>query len=217
MADYLFMKRMVQGVKIAYDEIAGVFFQRVKLVIGANGVNDGDVSAENPFPVILVGAQQPNGDITVYPTETSDLLDLTLSLNTAQYASGNVLADTQELTGVMRANGKTARLESLKITDKDDQGQALDVVFFKTNVSLGTENAAVSISDADAVEILGIVQVSAADFIDLGGVRVATVPISPFLLKAAANSTSIYVGAISRGTGTYTASGLSMKIGIVRL
>jgi hypothetical protein len=35
----------------AADEIGGVKFQRVKLIHGADGVNDGDVSSVNPFPV----------------------------------------------------------------------------------------------------------------------------------------------------------------------
>jgi hypothetical protein len=35
---------------VATDDIAGVQFQRVKLIHGANGVNDGDVSLSNPYP-----------------------------------------------------------------------------------------------------------------------------------------------------------------------
>lgn len=35
----------------ASDDIAGVKFQRVKLVLGDNGTNDGDVSSANPVPV----------------------------------------------------------------------------------------------------------------------------------------------------------------------
>jgi hypothetical protein len=167
-----------------------------------------------------VGIDQTTSGTTnaVYALETSDVLDLVLTTDTVAYATGDVLADTQELAGVMRINGGTAILQSLKITDKDDQGQAMDVVFLKSNVSLGLENSAVSIADADAVEILGIVSVAAADFVDLGGVRVATVAIpAAFILKAGAASTSIYVAAISRGTGTYTASGLSIKVGVVRM
>ena len=38
------------GDTIATDDIAGVKYQRVKLITGADGVNDGDVSALNPFP-----------------------------------------------------------------------------------------------------------------------------------------------------------------------
>jgi hypothetical protein len=36
---------------LATDEIAGVHFPRSKITLGADGVNDGDVSAANPLPV----------------------------------------------------------------------------------------------------------------------------------------------------------------------
>jgi hypothetical protein len=39
------------GEVIAGDDIAGAIFQRVKMVLGADGVNDGDVSSANPVPV----------------------------------------------------------------------------------------------------------------------------------------------------------------------
>lgn len=35
---------------VATDEIGGVDYQRMKLVLGADGVNDGDVSSTNPLP-----------------------------------------------------------------------------------------------------------------------------------------------------------------------
>lgn len=39
------------GATIAADDVGGVLLQRVKLVQGADGVNDGDVAAGNPLPV----------------------------------------------------------------------------------------------------------------------------------------------------------------------
>ena len=44
------------GDTIAADEIGGRKFQRVKLIKGAEGVNDGDISDDNPFPVQARGA-----------------------------------------------------------------------------------------------------------------------------------------------------------------
>jgi hypothetical protein len=41
------------GVPVASDDIGGNQFQRVKLVHGADGVNDGDVSTANPYPITL--------------------------------------------------------------------------------------------------------------------------------------------------------------------
>lgn len=39
------------GKTIAADEISTVYYQRIKLIHGADGVNDGDVSTANPFPI----------------------------------------------------------------------------------------------------------------------------------------------------------------------
>lgn len=43
------------GATAAADDIGGVLFQRVKVVHGADGVNDGDVAASNPLPVAGYG------------------------------------------------------------------------------------------------------------------------------------------------------------------
>lgn len=39
------------GDTVAADEIAGAKYQRVKVVIGADGTNDGDISSANPLPI----------------------------------------------------------------------------------------------------------------------------------------------------------------------
>lgn len=54
----------------ATDDIAGVKFPRSKIVLGADGVNDGDVSSANPMPVTgtVTPAAQPGvdiGDVTI--------------------------------------------------------------------------------------------------------------------------------------------------------
>jgi hypothetical protein len=41
------------GKTIAADEIASVLYQRIKLVLGDDGVNGGDVSPTNPMPTKL--------------------------------------------------------------------------------------------------------------------------------------------------------------------
>jgi hypothetical protein len=39
------------GKTVATDEIAGKDYQRIKLIYGADGTNEGDVTNANPFPV----------------------------------------------------------------------------------------------------------------------------------------------------------------------
>lgn len=52
------------GREVAGDEVDGVLIPRTKLVIGANNINDGDVSASNPMPVEL-NAQTIFGELSV--------------------------------------------------------------------------------------------------------------------------------------------------------
>ena len=146
---------------------------------------------------------------------TTYVHEVTLSLDTNAYADGDVLADTQEIASAVRVAAGAGVLHSVAVLDKDDQGEALDIVFLKTDVSLGTENAAVSISDADADEILCIVEVAAGDYVDLINSQLATKSSVGVGVKAAAAATSLFVGAISRGTGTYTAAGITLKITIL--
>lgn len=43
------------GAVIAADDVGGALLQRIKMVVGDDGVNDGDVSLANPMPVQGVG------------------------------------------------------------------------------------------------------------------------------------------------------------------
>lgn len=135
-------------------------------------------------------------------------VDVTFSLDTNVYASGDVLADSQILEGCLRKVDLTGVLSGFTLLDEDDQGLALDVVILSANVSLGTENAAVSLTDAAARHILGIVSVAETDWVDLVNSKLATklnvnLPVLPV-----AQTTDLYVGLIARGTPTHTASGI---------
>lgn len=136
-------------------------------------------------------------------------VDVTFSLDTSgAYASGDVLADSQIIAACMRTNNSTGVLSGFTLHDEDDQGIELDVVLLSAASSIGTENAAVSVTDANARNILGIINVSSSDWKDLGGVRVATklnvnLPILPVT-----DSDDVYVALITRGTPTHSASGI---------
>jgi hypothetical protein len=75
-----------EGASVAADDIGGNLFQRIKLTLGADGVNDGDVSAANPVPV--------SGAVTVsnFPAQTG-LTDAQLRAS-AVPVSGTVTANT---------------------------------------------------------------------------------------------------------------------------
>lgn len=156
---------------------------------------------------------------TLTPFQVTDdvLVPFTLTLDTLIYASGDVLAATQEITGVMARNGRSGKLLGVVLNDKDDQGIEMDLVFLKTNVSIGAENAAASAADADSSQILGIVNLPAAKYVDMTGNKVATLLLdNPLPLFPAATSKSIWLAAITRGTPTHTAAGITGNLIIRR-
>lgn len=79
MADNTTLNTGTGGDVIATDDIAGVKYQRVKIIQGADGVNDGDVSSTNPLPidgtVIVTGTvavTDNSGSLTVDGTVTAN-------------------------------------------------------------------------------------------------------------------------------------------------
>jgi len=143
-----------------------------------------------------------------------DVVSVTLTLDIVAYASGDLLAETQSFTGV-RVNAGRAVLQSLTVVDEDDQGVAFTVYFLSANNTFGAENAAPSISDAGALDILGFVDVGVGDYKDLGGVKVACLKAIGLCLKASAGSQLIYLAVVNgAGTPTFTASGVKLILGL---
>lgn len=181
------------GRVVAADDVGGVLMQRIKPQFGADGAAaDWD-------------GTQHIGEVGGKTTLTA----ITFSLNTSIYADGDVLADTQVLTACLRVADGTGILQDVIFNDEDDTGQPFDVLILQANTSIGTENAAPSITDANARNIIGRFQVLSGDWYDLGGVKIASIKNIGIGVKAAAGTTNLYVALISRGAGTYTASGIT--------
>lgn len=143
-----------------------------------------------------------------------NVFDVTLVLDTSPYADGRVLFIGQEITSFFSSATGTRLIQNLTVIDEDDQGVGFDLLLFNGDPSIGTINAAPTISDANARKFLGKVSVTAADYIDLGGVKVAT--ICPVGIEVKGVTTSLWIAGITRsGAPTYTAAGLKLKIGTI--
>lgn len=166
---------------------------------------------------VLLAAATPAGESHIGSVGgNTSLIDVTLSLDTGAYATGDVMADTQVVTNAMRVNDGTGVLQSIEILDEDDQGLAFDLVFLSANRSIGTENSPVSISDANARDILGGVSVAITDYLDLGGCKIATLRSVGLAVKAASGTPNLYVAAVARGAPTYSASGVKLRLGFLQ-
>lgn len=199
----------------ATDDVGGKHYQRIKIAHGGDGVAT-DTSSVSPLPVKQIGAL-PEGENQIGRTSSRSVeKDVTLSLSTSQYAVGDLMADSQVVDGALRVQDGAGLLISMVVVDKSNQKAPLTVYLLSGNVSLGTENAAPSLSDADALSILGFVDVAADDYRDLGGVAVAYKQASIHLV-AADGTDDIYVAVVNgSGTPIYAADGLVLRLGILQ-
>jgi hypothetical protein len=171
---------------------------------------------------VTIASDQSDLPITFSSSEITALgdtiiIEVTLSLSTSVYAGNDVLSATQEIALAMREDAGHGLLHSITILDKDHQAVAMDVVMLKTNVSIGTENSAVSITDSDAEEILGIISIQTSDYVDMVNSEVATKTGIGLGVVAGAGSTSLYFATVTRGgTPTHTASGIVVQFTFFR-
>lgn len=77
------------GDVIATDDIGGVKYQRVKMILGADGVNDGDVSSANPLPVEIQGS---------IPVTIASAIEITNDAGNAIPVSGTFWQVTQPVS-----------------------------------------------------------------------------------------------------------------------
>lgn len=130
MADNTTLNTGTGGDVIASDDIAGVKFQRVKLVHGADGVNDGDVADGNPLPVDDAG-----GSLTVDDGGAS----LTVDNAALSVTGGGVEATALRVTIASDSTG---------VVSVDDNGGSLTV---DGSVTIGAGTA--NIGDVDVLTV----------------------------------------------------------------
>ena len=153
------------------------------------------------------------GKLTIY--------DWNPSLGTATIAADDVLEGGETLEDILPNAGKPALLSEVQVIVKDDTAPKLEIVIFDDIAAdLGVIDAAVSITDAHAVSVLGVIVVETTDYTDWINSQRAQVKNVNLILRAkpgAAEPRDLRAGIIDR-TGsapTWSASGLTIRFGIV--
>jgi len=143
------------------------------------------------------------------------LVDTVLTTDTSIYASGDVLADQQNVIDALRISGGRAILQSVEIIDHDNQAGALDLIFLASGMSIGVENSTAAVTGSILKHVVAIVPVASANYVAMGGAQVAIKGIADLGFVVTGNqwSKDLYVAAVSRDTKTYSATGLELKTG----
>jgi hypothetical protein len=136
-------------------------------------------------------------------------VQITPTINTAIYASGDELGTLQTITNAARFTGGGGFVRSITVLDKTQaQRSAIDVLFFDRSISVAGNNNAFAPSDADMANCLGVVAIATGDYntawagTPTNSVATKLVVDFPFVCSA----TSLFALAVVRGTPTYTST-----------
>jgi hypothetical protein len=148
---------------------------------------------------------------------TAKLREVTVTptvLNNDAYDSGDVLFDSTLVANACRDNDEPCWLDSMTIQDKDDQAAAAWTLFFlSANTSLGTKDAAPSISDPNAATAkLMMYPVAVADWFDYGAGKLAHLRSINLPIIPVSGTRDIYVAATVTGTPTQTTGGIVCRL-----
>jgi hypothetical protein len=130
MADNTTLNIGAGGDVIATDDIGGVKFQRFKLIHGADGVNDGDISNANPLPTNM---QEVGGAaLTLGAKATSASVPVALPLDAVVGSSAAIAAlNVDLLTGNASGWYDASQFHSVSVQIVGGAGISAGAIFFE--------------------------------------------------------------------------------------
>tara|TARA_Y100000310_G_scaffold295036_1_gene325996 strand:+ start:232 stop:738 length:507 start_codon:yes stop_codon:yes gene_type:complete len=165
-----------------------------------------------------------NTDIFKYSTNERlgkmdvDVLTLTPVCTTNACAVNEVIFQADMLSDIVSVNAGACMIHSIGLLDDDDNGQAIDLVFMDTTGLLDASEDGTVIDAADGVipdAILGVVSITT--YFDGVLWQYGHKENVGLVLKATDDTKKIYISGVNRGsTATWTASGLRLKIGVIK-
>lgn len=190
------------GTNVAADDISSVFFQRVKLAAGPDGTHTGDAAgrAIGSTGVALWVDPRPN-----FVRQSQDSGGLTTA--STAYSIGDTLGSGWTFTGMARDSAGAGRITGIRLLDVTDLTTSVTLYFASGSITFGSDNAAPSVSDADAAKILASHTIAMAD---LGGNRVGID--HSLSIEYACDATSLYVYAVTNVAHSFFAAVTDLKL-----
>ena len=147
-----------------------------------------------------------DGDVLTLTAFAPRLVQLVPSISVTAIAANDVLAASEIWAAVTPADDVGCKLTQLNINMLDrTTGVGLLIVLLKANVGIAAESAAFSIADADAIHVLDIIPVVAADFRTVGAGCIAVLKNLNTAIIPVTGSDDIYVGIVSVDGTTFGA------------
>jgi hypothetical protein len=185
------------GTTIATDEVAvnggsTGHVQFVKLVDGSSNGTDG-----------LPGTTQGLAIVNRRDLQRIAVTSGGLTIATTAYTAGDQVGTQFTFTNAARASGGTGTIVGATLISAADIIGPYDLVVTRASVTLATDNAAYAISDADSLNVVGVVQMAAA--FDIGNNRIAQA-FNLAIPYDCSGGTSLFGGLIARAGHTFFAA-----------
>ena len=154
------------------------------------------------------------------PHSNFTVIDVTPTLSTDEYASGDIMFDRVEIPQAVLGNGGCSKLINVTYNSKKADDYTYIVYLMSNDQTVGTANAAlgVSASNGAAAGMLGAVTLSndhdLGSFATGGATKTGGFDSLNFLLQAADDSTSVYFFATTTDVETYAADDLTFRFHI---
>lgn len=121
------------------------------------------------------------------------------------YSDGKLVCGELSFQDVVRFPGDTVSLERVQILLRGDTSVPADLDLILYSAALSVQpviNGNLQMTDAEALAVLGIVRISASDFVQFGSNRIATKDCQGLLLQCISGETGIRAVLIARGALT---------------
>lgn len=136
----------------------------------------------------------------------------------AAYSAGDLIGDQSPISIPKAARTKygTGVIHSVTVYDKSKAAVELDIIFFdsRPTATTFTDNAALTLGDADMEKIIGTVTVGSGDYVSFALSAVGTKTAINLPFKCLTSDGTIYAAILTQGAPTYVADELSIAIGI---
>ena len=174
----------------------------------ASAIKVSRIELEGP----LVAVYAENGEILAQQKQLVSTLAKGLRRRVDLRAAPESRLDTAEARdAIIELAGDKAGIASLSFSDATGEESALDLLFFNSSITTGTNNTAYDLSEADSKEALGVVAVLAADYVATATASVAR--IAPDLDFQVSSGIVLFLQIVTRGTPTYAgANDLQLRV-----
>ena len=152
-----------------------------------------------------------------------NLLEVTPTINTDEYAVGDCLFISTEIEGFFRGDNDAAEIKSVTIIDRSSDEPDMAIYLTTNSTTLGSINATADAADTVVDDVQCIIPVVTADYLggsnhtDNASIACLTDPANDGIgcIVKAENSRSLYICAIlQQAVETFAAGDLTFKIGV---